>query len=88
MLGVGGLKPSAGAYCASKGAVVLLTKQTAVEYGVDARPLSNNLILKQPVWSIARALSMCLLNEELLTPKTLRKFIAMRSAQAITLELS
>lgn len=35
MLGLVGLKPSAGAYCASKGAVVLLTKQIAVEYGVD-----------------------------------------------------
>ena len=30
-----GLKPSAAAYCASKGAVVLLTKQVAVEYGKD-----------------------------------------------------
>lgn len=35
MLGLVGLKPSAGAYCASKGAVVLLTKQIAVEYGED-----------------------------------------------------
>lgn len=35
MLGLVGLKPSAGAYCASKGAVVLLTKQIAVEYGAD-----------------------------------------------------
>ncbi|KAL8749952.1 MAG: hypothetical protein Q9184_006606, partial [Pyrenodesmia sp. 2 TL-2023] len=35
MLGLVGLKPSAGAYCASKGAVVLLTKQIAVEYGSD-----------------------------------------------------
>ena len=35
MLGLVGLKPSAGAYCASKGAVMLLTKQIAVEYGVD-----------------------------------------------------
>lgn len=35
MLGLVGLKPSAGAYCASKGAVVLLTKQIAVEYGID-----------------------------------------------------
>ncbi|KAI9698832.1 MAG: hypothetical protein M1820_007339 [Bogoriella megaspora] len=33
MLGIVGLKPGAGAYCASKGAVVLLTKQIAVEYG-------------------------------------------------------
>ncbi|KAL8660292.1 MAG: hypothetical protein Q9202_006703 [Teloschistes flavicans] len=33
---VGGrLKPGASAYCASKGAVVLLTKQIAVEYGAD-----------------------------------------------------
>ena len=35
MLGLVGLKPSAGAYCTSKGAVVLLTKQIAVEYGID-----------------------------------------------------
>lgn len=35
MLGLVGLKPSAAAYCASKGAVVLLTKQIAVEYGKD-----------------------------------------------------
>ena len=35
MLGLVGLKPGAGAYCASKGAVVLLTKQVAVEYGMD-----------------------------------------------------
>ncbi|KAL8792662.1 MAG: hypothetical protein Q9195_004722 [Heterodermia aff. obscurata] len=35
MLGLVGLKPSAAAYCASKGAVVLLTKQIAVEYGAD-----------------------------------------------------
>ncbi|KAL8896398.1 MAG: hypothetical protein Q9207_007724 [Kuettlingeria erythrocarpa] len=35
MLGLVGLKPGAGAYCASKGAVVLLTKQIAVEYAVD-----------------------------------------------------
>ena len=35
MLGLVGLKPSAGAYCASNGAVVLLTKQIAVEYGID-----------------------------------------------------
>jgi len=35
MLGLVGLKPGAGAYCASKGAVVLLTKQIAVEYGLD-----------------------------------------------------
>ena len=35
MLGLVGLKPGAGAYCASKGAVVLLTKQIAVEYGAD-----------------------------------------------------
>jgi len=35
MLGLVGLQPSAGAYCASKGAVVLLTKQIAVEYGKD-----------------------------------------------------
>ena len=32
MLGLVGLQPGAGAYCASKGAVVLLTKQIAVEY--------------------------------------------------------
>ncbi|KAI4217983.1 MAG: hypothetical protein LQ349_008924, partial [Xanthoria aureola] len=31
MLGLVGLKSSAGAYCASKGAVVLLTKQIAVD---------------------------------------------------------
>ena len=35
MLGVVGLQPSAAAYCASKGAVVLLTKQVAVEYAKD-----------------------------------------------------
>ncbi|KAL8668837.1 MAG: hypothetical protein Q9168_006551, partial [Polycauliona sp. 1 TL-2023] len=35
MLGLVGLKPNASAYCASKGAVVLLTKQVAVEYGAD-----------------------------------------------------
>lgn len=35
MLGLVGLKPSAGAYCASKGAAVLLTKQIAVEYALD-----------------------------------------------------
>ena len=35
MLGLVGLQPSAGAYCASKGAVVLLTKQVAVEYAKD-----------------------------------------------------
>ncbi|MCJ1316322.1 hypothetical protein MMC15_001643 [Xylographa vitiligo] len=35
MLGVVGLKPGASAYCASKGAVVLLTKQIAVEYGKE-----------------------------------------------------
>lgn len=35
MLGLVGLQPGAGAYCASKGAVVLLTKQIAVEYGTD-----------------------------------------------------
>ncbi|MCJ1386798.1 hypothetical protein MMC17_009925 [Xylographa soralifera] len=35
MLGVVGLKPGASAYCASKGAVVLLTKQVAVEYGKE-----------------------------------------------------
>lgn len=35
MLGLVGLKPGASAYCASKGAVVLLTKQIAVEYGAD-----------------------------------------------------
>ncbi|KAI9792880.1 MAG: putative secondary metabolism biosynthetic enzyme [Piccolia ochrophora] len=35
MLGLVGLKPGAAAYCASKGAVVLLTKQVAVEYGSD-----------------------------------------------------
>ena len=35
MLGLVGLKPGASAYCASKGAVVLLTKQVAVEYGAD-----------------------------------------------------
>ncbi|KAI4263403.1 MAG: hypothetical protein L6R42_001452 [Xanthoria sp. 1 TBL-2021] len=35
MLSLVGPKPSAGAYCASKGAVVLLTKRIAVEYGVD-----------------------------------------------------
>ena len=29
------MNPSVGAYCASKGAVVLLTKQIAVEYAVD-----------------------------------------------------
>lgn len=32
MLGLVGLKPGAAAYCASKGACVLLTKQIAVEY--------------------------------------------------------
>ncbi|KAL6714045.1 hypothetical protein ACLMJK_008539 [Lecanora helva] len=35
MLGLVGLQPGAGAYCASKGAVVLLTKQIAVEYGIE-----------------------------------------------------
>ncbi|KAL8769883.1 MAG: hypothetical protein Q9209_004321 [Squamulea sp. 1 TL-2023] len=35
MLGIVGLQPSAAAYCASKGAVVLLTKQVAVEYAKD-----------------------------------------------------
>lgn len=35
MLGLVGLQPSAAAYCASKGAVVLLTKQVAVEYAKD-----------------------------------------------------
>lgn len=35
MLGLVGFQPNAGAYCASKGAVVLLTKQIAVEYGKD-----------------------------------------------------
>ncbi|KAL8984767.1 MAG: hypothetical protein Q9177_004612, partial [Variospora cf. flavescens] len=35
MVGLVGLKPTAAAYCASKGAVVLLTKQIAVEYGID-----------------------------------------------------
>lgn len=35
MLGLVGLKPGAAACCASKGAVVLLTKQVAVEYGKD-----------------------------------------------------
>ena len=35
MLGLVGFQPSAGAYCASKGAVVLLTKQIAVEYGKE-----------------------------------------------------
>lgn len=35
MLGLVGLQPGAGAYCASKGAVVLLTKQIAVEYGKE-----------------------------------------------------
>ncbi|KAI9658766.1 MAG: hypothetical protein M1821_002326 [Bathelium mastoideum] len=35
MLGLVGLQPGAGAYCASKGAVVLLTKQIAVEYATD-----------------------------------------------------
>ena len=35
MLGLVGLQPGAGAYCASKGAIVLLTKQIAVEYGKD-----------------------------------------------------
>ena len=35
MLGLVGLKPGAAAYCASKGAVVLLTKQVAVEYGME-----------------------------------------------------
>lgn len=35
MLGLVGLKPGASAYCASKGAVVLLTKQIAVEYASD-----------------------------------------------------
>ncbi|MCJ1476863.1 hypothetical protein MMC13_005532 [Lambiella insularis] len=35
MLGVVGLRPGAAAYCASKGAVVLLTKQIAVEYGKE-----------------------------------------------------
>lgn len=35
MLGLVGFKPSAAAYCASKGAVVLLTKQIAVEYGAE-----------------------------------------------------
>ena len=32
MLGLVGLKPGAAAYCASKGACVLLTKRIAVEY--------------------------------------------------------
>ncbi len=35
MLGLVGLKPGASAYCASKGAVVLLTKQIAVEYASE-----------------------------------------------------
>ena len=35
MLGLVGLKSGAAAYCASKGAVVLLTKQIAVEYASD-----------------------------------------------------
>ena len=35
MLGLVGFAPNAGAYCASKGAVVLLTKQIAVEYGKE-----------------------------------------------------
>lgn len=35
MLGLIGLKPGAAAYCASKGAVVLLTKQIAVEYASE-----------------------------------------------------
>ncbi|KAL8709774.1 MAG: hypothetical protein Q9220_005560 [cf. Caloplaca sp. 1 TL-2023] len=35
MLGIVGLQPGAAAYCASKGAVVLLTKQVAVEYAKD-----------------------------------------------------
>ena len=35
MLGLVGLKPGAAAYCASKGAVVLLKKQIAVEYASD-----------------------------------------------------
>ncbi|KAL8824742.1 MAG: hypothetical protein Q9191_004850 [Dirinaria sp. TL-2023a] len=35
MLGLVGLKPNAAAYCASKGACVLLTKQLAVEYAAE-----------------------------------------------------
>ena len=35
MLGLVGFQPNLGAYCASKGAVVQLTKQIAVEYGKD-----------------------------------------------------
>ncbi|KAL9076217.1 MAG: hypothetical protein Q9157_003752 [Trypethelium eluteriae] len=35
MLGIVGYKPGLSAYCASKGAVVLLTKQVAVDYAVD-----------------------------------------------------
>ena len=33
LLGLVGLRPSAAAYCASKGTMVLLTKGIAVEYG-------------------------------------------------------
>ena len=35
MLGLVGFQPNASAYCASKGAVVQLTRQIAVEYGKD-----------------------------------------------------
>ncbi|KAI9666554.1 MAG: hypothetical protein M1821_004490 [Bathelium mastoideum] len=35
MLGIIGYKPGLSAYCASKGAVVLLTKQVAVDYAAD-----------------------------------------------------
>ena len=35
MLGIIGYKPGLSAYCASKGAVVLLTKQVAVDYATE-----------------------------------------------------
>ena len=72
MLGLVGLKPSAAAYCASKGAVVLLTKQIAVEYGKDKihcnalcpgcgfLPLSDllcSLDLPSSLWIVTRQLT-------------------------------
>ena len=73
MLGLVGLKPSAAAYCASKGAVVLLTKQIAVEYGKDKIhcnalcPGCGYLSLSNLLCSLDLPLSLWIVKKQLMT---------------------
>lgn len=77
MLGLVGMKPGASAYCASKGAVVLLTKQIAVEYASDkvhcnalCPGCKYSLLSYFHKWILREGRSLTIMGPDLKTPMT------------------